>query len=199
NANIKMYHNPADPTDQGTGGGLGYAFNDGRNQWGTANSSNTWGHFGMLKDGGGTSRTIWQAQGWGTVGPPPSGGRGETSMGQTITLGQISDGTSNTMLLSEKWISCNYYAWGNYWGPVTLTWAGGSTFDSNTLLEAAAPDQCKYYSYDTGRYYIQGGTGGTFQVGMADGSVQRARVTMSRAPWRARCTPKAADQVSTFP
>ena len=85
----------------------------------------------VLADYAGNSGTTWcpadDPNTWnGVIVPTSAGGK----MAPTVSVTSITDGTSNTLLLGEKFVTTDQYFKGNEWGD-NNTWALGNTWISS--------------------------------------------------------------------
>jgi prepilin-type N-terminal cleavage/methylation domain-containing protein len=112
------------------------------------------------------------------------------------------DGTSNTILIAEKYARCTNLAWpegGNFWaywvtGPASwplhpgfaVSWRRYSIGASSRFLLNPRPTDCDPTLTSTGH------TGG-MEVGLADGSVRFLSSGISGDTWWAACTPNGGE------
>ena len=154
----------------------------------------------MLTDYAGNGGRFWGNLNngiFGTIVPARIG----TFTPPTVTWASITDGTSNTVLVGEKYVSTNLYR-GNQWGD-NNTWAMGSTWisaryserrprqDSNSFQEAAASgplpwsnptcDVCGMWDFFGSAH------AGGFNVAMTDGSVRTVAYGVDLTNWRNMC------------
>lgn len=146
----------------------------------------------------------------------PTGGR----LGKGVTLAGITDGTSNTLMISE--LLANETSQDGR-GPWIVVWAGGNTFTANTTPNSQTPDvitrcsatprmPCKGVnialgavggapngtSAESARTYAaarSNHTGGV-NAAMCDGSVRFYRDSIAQAAWSALAT-RANGEVNT--
>jgi prepilin-type N-terminal cleavage/methylation domain-containing protein/prepilin-type processing-associated H-X9-DG protein len=124
-----------------------------------------------------------------------------------INITMVTDGTSNTLLLGEKYVPSDHYALQDTWGD-NESWAGGNSwtvtrcanqqpmqdapyasFHGNVPANAAAnPGSCGPYGLGTtGGYFDFWGSAhpGAFNVAMTDGSVRSIRYSVALTTLRA--------------
>jgi len=115
------------------------------------------------------------------------GGVGYTSLGKTFR-----DGTSNTMMLTERYMrpagyqNVAYYP-GSCWSdPNRAVFGRHNDVGLGFQISPGPPGQVN----GTDQRLMQGGHPGSIQVGMADGSVRSVFATVSVSTWDAACTPQ---------
>lgn len=111
----------------------------------------------------------------------PVSWQASSTLAQTFT-----DGTSNTMLFTEKYARCGSGGglWGNpaadFWQPVFAAWSKG------VFQVRPSPDDCDPLRASTA---FRGG----IQVALADGSVRSVAPSISAATWWGACTPAGGE------
>jgi hypothetical protein len=115
------------------------------------------------------------------------------------------DGTSNTILLAEKYARCTdatYSEGGSFWAydntgstvqPLhpgfAVSWASGSIGPDSRFQVRPRPDNCDPTRTSTPHR--------TMNVALADGSVRRLSADLSGATWWAACTPAGGETLGT--
>jgi len=125
----------------------------------------------------------------------------DTASGQTVTagrytVGNIPDGTSNTIGMVERLGICPYYGWSNAWAyPEAGNWnwnSNGSAYGPwSSYLPMINPPTNNYVGNQAPAhpYYPTSKHTASLQVGMMDGSVRGVAASVGQTTWNYATTP----------
>jgi prepilin-type N-terminal cleavage/methylation domain-containing protein len=154
----------------------------------------------------------WQLFGTGTaVAPVVGGGAGGTGVAQ-YTIANIPDGTSNTVMITEKSAENSTAGYYNNWGSVTVATSAGPAFAIGTATTAAGPPPTVTLPNVSTPQFSPTGTAGTapanvllvqgyhtatIVTGLADGSVRGVSASVSTNTWGMACYPSDGNPLPT--
>jgi prepilin-type N-terminal cleavage/methylation domain-containing protein len=120
-----------------------------------------------------------------------------TPQGQASLAQSFWDGTSNTVMIGERWGLCNnvyplWARWDNSTDVYTPHFGGAGASSGATTPPQIAPTKTTCNTGLLNTFHIGG-----MVIGMADGSVRTVSATISAATWTAACTPQGFDQLGS--